>query len=59
LAHDDLVDFTGVYPGPRDGLVDDQLGEILRLDILEPAAQPTYCRSHGADNDNFFHETFS
>jgi len=59
LAHDDLVHFARLYPGPRDGFLYDELGKILGLHVFEPSAQPTYRRSHGTDDDDFFHETFS
>jgi len=57
LTHDDLVDLRRLHLSPLHGLRDNDLGQILRLDVLEPATQPAYRCTHRTDDDYFFHET--
>ena len=59
LAEDDLVYRLRLQLRLLQRFEDDDLAQILGLDVLEPSAQPAYRRSHGTDDHNFFHETFS
>ncbi len=55
LPDDDLVYRLRLYSGPLDGRLDDDLRKILRLHVLQTAADPASRGSGRADDDDFVH----